>query len=411
MIARLIIAAAAGSLALLIHSAPASPPTSATIVDESPFVRGPLANGEHESLLYVWTRDVDQRENDFLAVVDVAAGSRTFGEIVGTVTAGSPNNEPHHMGYNADATRIFAAGMFSNRIFIYEVGEDPRQPRLIRTVDLAPTGFTGPHSVFAVPEGVMIAMLGNAHGSGPAGLVLLNDDGDFVESYPRGGESAPTYMYDMGVKLGMNRMVTSSFAHPEHAATHVPEPHEVGNEVIVWDWEAKKVLQVVELDAAPLGVRWLHAPEARGGFINAAFGNSLWYWSDDDGDGQLRFERVLTFPDNSVPIDLRISPDDRSLYLSLWGAGKVQRYDISNPRTPELRAEADVQQPNMLKLSPDGQRLYVTNSLLRTMDGEIDFGAFLFQVGDGGLRPENGFAPDFKGLPGGLAGPHDMLLR
>ena len=71
----------------------------------------------------------------------------------------------------------------------------------------------------------------------------------------------------------------------------------------------------------------------------------------------------------------------------------------------ERPLEADVPQPNMLKLSRDGQRLYVTNSLLRTMDGEVEFGAWLFDVGDGGLQPVEGFAPDFDGFASGPAGP------
>ncbi len=406
MIGKIAAVVMAGSLSLAAITAPES-----ARMDESPFIRSPLSSGEQESLLYVWTRDADQADSDYLAVVDVAPTSPSFGQIIGTAPTGSANNEAHHIGYNADATRIFAAGLFSNRIFIYDVATNPRVPRLLRTVDLGPTGYSGPHTVFAVPDGVLVSMLGNAQGSAPGGLVLLDDDGDFVESYPEGGKAPPLYMYDIGVKPAMNRMITSSFAHPEHAGTQVPEPHQVGNEVVVWDWEAKEVLQVVELDLAPLEVRWLHAADARSGYINCAFGNSLWYWTDEDGDGYLEFERVLSFPAGTVPIDLRISPDDRSLYLTLWGAGKVQQYDISEPRAPSLRSEVEVPQPNMMKLSPDGRRLYVTNSLLRTMDGEVEFGAWMFHVEDGGLRLEKRFAPDFKGLDSGPGGPHDMLLR
>jgi hypothetical protein len=65
----------------------------------------------------------------------------------------------------------------------------------------------------------------------------------------------------------------------------------------------------------------------------------------------------------------------------------------------------------MMKLSPDGRRLYVTNSLLRTMDGDVEFGAWLFHVEPTGLRLDGRFRPDFVGLPTGPAGPHDMLLR
>jgi selenium-binding protein 1 len=265
---RLTFGVAAAAVAGLVYAAAPAPPA----LDESPFVRNPLRANQQESLLYVWTRDADHQDSDFLAVVDVAPGSASFGKIIATSPTGSANNEAHHFGYNADASRIFAAGLFSNRIFVYDVASNPRHPRLIRTVDLGPTGYTGPHSVFAVPQGVLLPMLGNAQGSAPGGLVLLDNGGNFVESYPRDRDDGPPiYMYDVGVKPQMNRMITSSFAHPEHAGHRVPEPHEVGKEVVVWDWEQKKVLQVVELDLAPLEVRWLHSPDARGGFINCAF--------------------------------------------------------------------------------------------------------------------------------------------
>jgi methanethiol oxidase len=65
----------------------------------------------------------------------------------------------------------------------------------------------------------------------------------------------------------------------------------------------------------------------------------------------------------------------------------------------------------MMKLSPDGARLYVTNSLLSSLDGDVRFGAWLLHVAPDGLRRDAAFAPDFEGLASGRAGPHDMLLR
>src|SRR5690606_36222052 len=114
-----------------------------------------------------------------------------------------------------------------------------------------------------------------------------------------------------------------------------------------------------------------------GGFVNALIGNSIWYW-DRDGSGAFRFERVVELPDGSLPADMRVSPDDRYLFVSLWAGGRVQRYDISDPRSPQLIGEAEVPQPNMMKLSPDGRRLFVANALLSSLDGGVGFGAWLF---------------------------------
>ncbi|HEX9610607.1 MAG TPA: selenium-binding protein SBP56-related protein, partial [Gemmatimonadales bacterium] len=122
-----------GALAVTIAAVPTS------VLDESVFVKG-LRAGEREKLLYVWTRDGDGKESDFLSVVDVDPRSGSYGTILATVPTHSSANEAHHFGYTANADRIMAAGMFTNTLFIYDVKSDPRKPRLLRTVALDPTG-------------------------------------------------------------------------------------------------------------------------------------------------------------------------------------------------------------------------------------------------------------------------------
>src|SRR2546430_14969968 len=80
--------------------------------DESVFVRG-LPPGQHESLLYVWTSDADQKDPDFLSVLDADPASSSYGKVIATAPTGSPGNEAHHFGYTANADRIFAGGLFS----------------------------------------------------------------------------------------------------------------------------------------------------------------------------------------------------------------------------------------------------------------------------------------------------------
>lgn len=379
-------------------------------LDESVFVKN-LKPGEPEKILYVWTRDGDSKQSDFLTVVDADPASAAFGTVIATAPTNSAGNEAHHFGYTANADRIFGAGMFSNRLFIYDVATNPRQPRLIRTVDLNPTGYSGPHTLYAVPDGMLLAMLGKADGGGPGALVLVDNDGNFKQAWPVvRPDGQPGFMYDVGVKLEMNRIVTSSWAHPGHikAGDH---PTHSGKDVVVWDWKTKKVTQVQEVDLAPLEVRWMHGPTGLGGFTNAAFGNSVWFWEDRDSDGQLEFHRVLQLPENSAPADMRVSYDNRYLYVSLWGGGKVQQYDIADPKHPRLVSEVAIPQPNMMKLSPDSKRLYVTNSILSSMDGNVKFGAWLLQVGPEGMKVDQRFKPDFEGFPTGPGGAHDMLLK
>ena len=387
-------------------AAAGSHPGTAGGADESVFVTG-LKAGQHESLLYVWTSDADGKDPDFLSVIDANPASPTYGKLIATApTAGSTSNEAHHFGYTADADRIFGGGLFTNRLFIYDVKTDPRKPKLINTVaDLtATTGYSGPHTFYAVPGGVMIAMLGGKDGGAPGGLVTLDNDGKFVKGLP-----APEYMYDVGVKRELNLMVSSSWAHP-HSIIHGMAPMtEVGDEVVAWDFTTGKVLQEVHLDKAPLEIRWLHAPTARGGFVNCAFGNSVWHW--EVKDGKLDFAKAIQLQDGSIPADMRISYDDKFLFVSLFGGGAVNQYDISNPLKPVLVSSVAVPQAQMMKLTPDNQRLYISNSLLSNLDGKVPYRVRLINVGAKGMSLDPKFDVDFDNLPTGQARPHDMLLK
>ena len=52
----------------------------------------------------------------------------------------------------------------------------------------------------------------------------------------------------------------------------------------------------------------------------------------------------------------------------------MQQFDISDPFKPVLNATVELPHPNMMRLSRDDRRLYVTNSLLTTWDDDTRFG-------------------------------------
>src|SRR5436305_12703401 len=79
----------------------------------SPFVK---RLDRPEKVLYVYCVDADGKDNDFLAVIDVEKGSKTYGRITYQLDLGSKGNEPHHFGFTDDRTHIGGLTMFSNRI-------------------------------------------------------------------------------------------------------------------------------------------------------------------------------------------------------------------------------------------------------------------------------------------------------
>ena len=108
------------------------------------------------------------------------------------------------------------------------------------------------------------------------------------------------------------------------------------------------------------------------------------------------------FPVPGLITDLVLSMDDRFLYFSDWLHGDLRQYDVSDPANPKLTGQlwlggllgkpSDAGRelnggPQMLQLSYDGRRLYVTNSLYSTWDNQFypELRSWLLRVE---LRPE-----------------------
>ena len=172
---------------------------------------------------------------------------------------------------------------------------------------------------------------------------------------------------------------------------------------------------------------------------------SVWLWRIGDDDGSAgRSEKVITIPAEpadaadlppalqpfgAVPpliTDIDLSVDDRWLYVSCWGTGELKQYDVSDiappgrdrlgpPRRHRRPSAASgparspaAGGPQMVEISRDGKRVYVTNSLYGAWD-EIFYpdgvGAWMAKldadIDGGGLAVDPRFFPngdDFRGL-------------
>lgn len=149
-------------LAIAIGSAPTSAETCI-----SPYIKGLTAP---EKVMYLWGLPAVPGEGeDFLAVIDVHLPSATYGQVLKKVGVGSVGNEAHHMGYTDDRTKIWAASLNSDRFFIFDVGTDPMNPKLIKTIDNVArlTGLSGPHTPYAIPGRILVSMASGRNGTGP----------------------------------------------------------------------------------------------------------------------------------------------------------------------------------------------------------------------------------------------------
>lgn len=367
-----------------------------------------------EKYLYVYSVDADAKDNDFLAVVDVALASPTYGKVLATVDLGSAGNEPHHMGFTDDRARIWAGTLLSTRLFIMDVATDPARPRIVKTIDdiTRATGLHGPHTYYALPGRMLLSFLSSADGNPPGGMAEFTNDGELVRVW-KNPASAP-YAYDVAVKPDINRMITSSFTPLRNYRKPLAQwdMKDGGNTLLVWDFKQRTVLQTLVTDPVPLEVRWSLKPGRAHGWTNSALGDSIWFFGRGK-EGRFTTKKAADLGKGCLPADLRQSPDDRYLYVSCFLRSEIQAWDVSVPDKARLHDTViPGVSPNMMHVTLDGKRMYVTNSLLSTMDYSGNFWVRLVHVGpDGRLKMDPFFDVDFTKFPTGAARAHDMLLN
>jgi selenium-binding protein 1 len=364
-----------------------------------------------EKYLYVYCVDADAKDNDFLAVIDVDRKSPRFSKVIYRLDLGSSGNETHHFGFTDDRTHIWGLTLFSNRVFLIDVATDPARPRLEKVIEDvgAPAGLASPHTAYALPGRMLLSFLSAKGGGLPAGLAEYTNDGKFVRkiAFPA---DAP-YGYDVAVQPQLGRMVTSGFTYFNNYKKPLAQMDlkRFGKDLLIWDFRDRKVLARLEVGASPLECRWSLRKDANHGFTNCALADSIWVW---EGTPDGRYTARKLCGTGKLPADLRQSPDDRFLYVSCFGSDEIQQWDVSDLKRPRLNSTLKPGvQPNMMHVTGDGKRMYITNSLLSTMDRSDRFWVKLAHVGPDGMTLDADFQVDLTSFPTGPARGHDMLLN
>ena len=295
-------------------------------------------------------------------------------------------------------------------------------------------------------ENIVISMLGDADGNGACGFAVLDARTFEVKGRWENGGPRPPLNYDFWYQPRQNVLASSEFGEP-NAYEHGFDVDDVaagryGSRLHFWNLSERRVEQTLELGDAglvPLEVRWLHDPDADQGFVGAALSSTMWHFHRDNGtysaDNVIAVDSVeqegWPFPVPGLITDLVVSMDDRFLYFSNWLHGDLRQYDITDPSNPKLTgqlqlggvlgrpSDADRELhggPQMLQLSFDGRRLYVTNSLYSTWDNQFYPGlrSWLLRVNcspDGGIELDPDFFVDLHDRPSGPARAHEVRLQ
>jgi selenium-binding protein 1 len=419
--------------------------------------------GPRETLLYVIALygGTGIRRPDYLATVDVDPKSSSYGKVIHRLPMPSLDDELHHFGWNTcsschgnkDRSRryLILPGLGSSRIHIVDVA-DPKEPRLHKTIEpevvRRRANLSAPHTVHCLPDGnVMISMLGDGAGNAPGGFLLLDPSFDVVGRWEKDA-AGMKFNYDFWYQPRHNVLVSSEWAAPKTYSAGFNlkdvEAGKYGSRLVFWDWQARKIQRSVDLGEhgkIPLEVRFHHDPESCHGFVGAALSSTVWHWhKGEDGwqaDQVIAVPPVdvkgMPFPVPGLITDSVLSMDDRFYYFSDWLHGDIRQYDVRDPAKPKLVGQVWCGGllgkaptlggrklrggPQMLQLSLDGKRLYVTNSLQSSWDNQFypdlaKAGSHLLQIDcdteNGGLKLNEALFVDFAGEPDGPARAHEM---
>lgn len=201
----------------------------------------------HSRFLFVWARDGDRVDSDFLAVIDVDPRSATYASVVATLPVGAAGTRPHHTEYEMPGTGVlWANGFDAGRTFRFDL-RNPTHPRLAGSFgDVG--AFSHPHSYARLPNGNILATFQHRAGSDhtTGGLVEFDTSGQVVRSADAAVPAIDSEVrpYSLVVVPGLNRVVTT--ATDMHLQVR-------SRAVQIWRLTDLKLLQTILLPPGPRG--------------------------------------------------------------------------------------------------------------------------------------------------------------
>ena len=313
--------------------------------------------------LYLWTGSADEKQPDFLAVLDVTELPGRYGRLVTTLPVPGLGNGPHHTEHEMPADhQLFANGFSTGQSFIFDLST-PTQPRLagqFGDVD----GYSHPHSFLRLPNGNVLATFQMRHekrGMRSGGLVELSPDGKLVRSRSADAPGADPELrvYSGGIIPVLDRIVTTT--------TDMDKDFAASRNLQLWRLSDLSLLRTFALPDGPLGGEGLLTAEPRlladgRTMLVSTFNCGLYLVEGLDGEapsGRL----VASFPRKdktscAIPV---ISSHYYLVTVPAWSA--VVSLDISDPAAPRevsrmTLGDGDV--PHWIAISPDQRRVVVT---------------------------------------------------
>jgi len=373
---------------------------------------------------------------------------------------------PYSLHPHMERRYLVVPGLRSSRIHILDTKPDPRKPSLVKVIEpetvISATGYSRPHTSHCGPDGIYMNALGSPTGDGPGGIVMLDPETFELKGQWEKERGPQQLAYDFWWHLGHDTMITSEWGTPNMVEDGVnPElllAGKYGHALHVWDLQKRRHQQTLDLgpeQQMALELRPAHDLNETYGFVGVVvslkdLSASIWLWYRSSGNGGSAWQtrKVIEIPaepadPEKLPLllkgfgavpplitDINLSLDDRFLYVSCWGTGELRQYDVSDPFNPvqtgSVKLGGIVRRqphtahptmplnggPQMVEVSRDGRRVYLTNSLYRAWDeqfypdGVRGWLAMLDAANSGGLELDSKLFLQFDDMR-----PHQVRLE
>eukprot|EP01023_Acetabularia_acetabulum_P051981 TRINITY_DN575_c0_g1_i2.p1 TRINITY_DN575_c0_g1~~TRINITY_DN575_c0_g1_i2.p1 ORF type:complete len:472 (-),score=84.93 TRINITY_DN575_c0_g1_i2:358-1773(-) len=378
-----------------------------------------------------------------------------------------------HGDGSASRSHLILPCFGSSRVYIVDVSSDPNAPKLEKVIEaeeVKALGLSVPHTSHCLSNGeIMISTLGDENGEAKGNWLILDKQFNVKEKWT---QQDLDYGYDFWYQLRHNVMISTEFWLNSYMKMF--DPSEIGtaygSKMHVFKWDTREKVQTIEMGdkgMVPLEIRFMHNPDSLHGFVGCALSSNLvHFYKDSAEDAEFKWDVVVqqdwvdvdgwALPQMPPLItDILISLDDRFLYFSNWLRGDVCQYDVSDPFNPKLvgrvfvggslrkgggvtvksgvptgygyesgnvtvptvKGKELIGGPQMIQLSLDGKRLYVTDDLLRPWDLQFypdsaSKGSQMIQIDvdteQGGLKLNENFLVDFGKEPNGPVLAHEI---
>lgn len=327
--------------------------------------------------LYVWAGDKDEKDSDFMAVVDIRPSSATYADVIATEPVGVSGSLPHHMEYQLpdSGSLLFVNGHHHETIFLFDT-RNAEHPRLVRQImTVAPYRY--PHDMVRKPNGVVLVGYLRSDGPSPlagdstlpggsGGIAELDSSGSVRRAISAADSSikVPIRPYSFALLPGIDRMVMTSAPMMEDTSADV---------VQIWQLTPLKRLQTIQLPPArlasggvlPRGHAMPFEPRLMedGSVLLNAYGCGFFRVTDIGADSA-RIENVYTI---DIPSDQLGScgvpvVEGRYWVMSVGALHSLVTLDITDPAHPRevSRLFADsVFRPHWLAKDPGSDRIVV----------------------------------------------------